>query len=53
MTFVDTGFLLALVQPADALHSRATVWAQRATRPLLVTETVFDIAIGVFASSFS
>jgi predicted nucleic acid-binding protein len=41
MTFVDTGFLLALVQPADALHSRATAWAQKAARPLLVTEYVF------------
>ena len=28
MTFVDTGFFLALVQRADALHLRATAWTQ-------------------------
>jgi predicted nucleic acid-binding protein len=41
MTLVDTGFLLALVQPADALHARATAWAQKVTKPLLITEYVF------------
>jgi predicted nucleic acid-binding protein len=41
MTLVDTGFLLALVQPHDALHPRATAWAQKVTKPLLVTEYVF------------
>jgi predicted nucleic acid-binding protein len=41
MTLVDTGFLLALVQPSDALHVRATAWAQKVTKPLLVTEYVF------------
>ena len=27
MMFVDTGFFLAVSQPRDALHKRATGWA--------------------------
>ena len=41
MTFVDTGFLLALVQPADALHPLATAWAQKLAGSFLTTEYVF------------
>jgi len=40
MTLVDTGFLLALVQPTDALHPRAAVWAEKVTKPFLITEYV-------------
>ncbi|HJT77948.1 MAG TPA: PIN domain-containing protein [Gemmataceae bacterium] len=40
MIFVDTGFFLAVSQPRDALHARATAWAQAVTEPLLVTEYV-------------
>lgn len=40
MIFVDSGFLLALAQPADALHQRAVAWSQRLSEPLLVTEHV-------------
>ena len=41
MILVDTGFLLALVQPSDSLHSRAIAWAKKLSEPLLITEYVF------------
>lgn len=40
MIFADTVFFLALAQPRDALHARATAWAHAVTEPLLVTEYV-------------
>lgn len=40
MIFVDSGFLLALAQPTDALHFRATSWANILSEPLLVTEYI-------------
>jgi len=40
MILVDSGFLLALAQPADALHARAVNWARHLSGPLLVTEHV-------------
>ncbi len=40
MIFVDTGFLLALAQPNDALHPRALDWSAILSEPLLVTEYV-------------
>jgi len=40
MILVDTGFLLALAQPTDALHPRAIGWAEHVHEPLLVTEYV-------------
>ena len=40
MIAVDTGFLLALCQPRDALHLRAKAWAAVVVEPLLVTEYV-------------
>jgi uncharacterized protein len=40
MIFVDTGFLLALSQPADALHTRARAWANILSEPLVVTEYI-------------
>ena len=40
MIFVDTGFFLALSQPADALHSRALSWAGAVSDKLLTTEYV-------------
>lgn len=40
MIFVDSGFLLALAQPADALHLRAVAWATHLSEPLMVTEYV-------------
>ena len=40
MIFVDSGFLLALAQPTDALHERAVKWARHLAEPLLVTEYI-------------
>jgi hypothetical protein len=40
MIFVDTSFLLAVLNPRDVLHSRARAWAEVITEPLLVTEYV-------------
>jgi uncharacterized protein len=40
MILVDSGFLLALAQPADALHARAVKWVYHLSEPLLVTEHV-------------
>lgn len=40
MIFVDTGFLLALAQPKDALHARALEWAGYLSEPFLVTEYI-------------
>src|SRR5262245_42871109 len=40
MILVDTGFLIALSQPSDSLHSRARAWASRIDEPLLLTQHV-------------
>ncbi len=40
MIFVDSGFLLALAQPADALHGVAVLWANHLTESFLVSEYV-------------
>jgi predicted nucleic acid-binding protein len=40
MILVDSGFLLALAQPADALHGRAVAWAGSLSEALLVTDYV-------------
>jgi predicted nucleic acid-binding protein len=40
MMLVDTGFLLALCQPRDDLHSQARSWAAAVSERLLVTEYV-------------
>ncbi len=40
MILVDTGFLLALAQPTDALHTRSANWAHKITESLLVSEYV-------------
>lgn len=40
MIFVDTSFLLAVLNPRDTLHPRAQAWAVAIAEPLLVTEYV-------------
>ena len=40
MIFVDTSFLLAVLNPRDSLHSRAQAWAEMITELLLITEYV-------------
>jgi uncharacterized protein len=40
MIFVDTGFLVATLDPRDSLHATARTWASRTRGPFLVTEHV-------------
>jgi predicted nucleic acid-binding protein len=40
MIFVDTGYLLALIQPRDSLHERALRWAHWLKEELITTEYV-------------
>ena len=40
MIFVDTGYLLALLNPRDELHERAQAWAGSVSESLLTTEYV-------------
>jgi predicted nucleic acid-binding protein len=40
MIFVDTGYLLALLNPRDELHERAQAWASSVSESLLTTEYV-------------
>lgn len=40
MIFVDTGYLLAVLHPADELFARAQSWARAITEPLVTTEYV-------------
>jgi predicted nucleic acid-binding protein len=40
MIFVDTGFLVATLDPRDGLHATARDWASRTRGPFLVTEHV-------------
>ena len=40
MIFVDTGYLLAILNPRDELYARAQRWAAAIREPLLTTEYV-------------
>lgn len=40
MILIDTGYLLALVRPRDALFARAQAWAQAVRGPFIITEYV-------------
>lgn len=40
MIFIDTGYLIALSQPSDALYERARAWTSRISEPLLLTQFV-------------
>lgn len=40
MILADSGYLIALFNPADHLHARALAWARHGAEPLLVTEYV-------------
>lgn len=48
MIFVDTGFLIALADPGDALHHRAMRWAGT-PQPLLVSEYVLVEVVNHFS----
>lgn len=49
MIFIDTGYLLALFDPADELHERAVDWSRMIHQRCLVTEYV----IWEFVNAFS
>ena len=51
MTFVDAGFLIAIFNPADALHTRASGWAHRVQGRQVVTSMTWTEAIDHFSAS--
>ncbi|MEK7676817.1 MAG: PIN domain-containing protein [Verrucomicrobiota bacterium] len=40
MILADSGYLIALAKPRDALHSKAVAWSRLVDEPLLVSEYV-------------
>lgn len=40
MIFIDTGYLIALLNPGDELHVRAAKWTSHIHEPLLVSEYI-------------
>lgn len=50
MIFVDTGYLVALADPRDELHERASAWAAYTVGPLLTTEYVLWEAVNRLSS---
>lgn len=49
MIFVDTSYLLALVNPRDELQPRAQAWANALNEPLLLTEYVLWEMVNAFS----
>lgn len=50
MIFLDTGYLIALLNPRDELHSRAQAWAARLDDSLLLTDYILWETINFFSS---
>ncbi len=50
MIFLDTGYLIALLNPRDELHSRAQAWAEQMDGPLLLTDYILWETINFFSS---
>jgi uncharacterized protein len=50
MIFLDTGYLLAVVNPRDALHQRAMAWSLYVTEPVVTTEFVLLEAANALAN---
>jgi uncharacterized protein len=54
MIFIDSGYLIALANPHDALHTRARAWAihwqRRMREPLIVTEHVLVEAVNYLSA---
>jgi predicted nucleic acid-binding protein len=50
MIFVDTGYLLALLNPRDELFKRAQNWAAAIQEPLITTEYVLWELVNTFSA---
>jgi predicted nucleic acid-binding protein len=46
---IDTGYLIALMNPRDQLHARAVAWSSAIHEPLLVTEYVLCECVNFFS----
>jgi len=49
MIFVDSGYLIGLLDPRDQLHAKAAAWARAAPQSLLTTEFVLCEAVNRFS----
>ncbi|HVW38544.1 MAG TPA: PIN domain-containing protein [Pirellulales bacterium] len=50
MILLDTSYVLAAVNPRDALHDRAVAWSNVIAEPLLVTEYVLWESVNYLSS---
>ena len=50
MTLVDTGYLIALLNPKDELRQRVLTWSRASIGPLLVTEYVLLECVNALSS---
>lgn len=50
MIFVDTGYLVALLDRRDQLHSRAVAWHRAISDPVLTTEYVIWELLNTFSA---
>jgi uncharacterized protein len=50
MIFIDTGYLVAMINPRDALHTRAVEWSRRLREPTLVTQFVLIETVNSFSA---
>jgi uncharacterized protein len=51
MILIDTGYILALFNPADHLHERAEAWSTTLTERLVVTEYVLWECVNSYSKS--
>ena len=49
MIFLDTGYFVALLNPADTLHTRAMAWADSLVDPVVTSEYVLVEAINALS----
>ena len=51
MILLDTGYLIALVEPRDELHERAIRWTQTIHEPLVLTSEVAVETLNYFSAT--
>jgi predicted nucleic acid-binding protein len=49
MPLIDTGYLIALLNPHDQLHARADAWSTHVTQGLVITEYVIWETVNFFS----